>query len=212
MLSGTDLNYAFSLGLDDVNSYDYDNYSSVASSYATDNGGSARLGAPSRESREPAMSKKELVGTPKPKVHTHHHHHDAAVPEPVAIRPASAKAAMSPQPSNSTFDTIFSSPTPEQKIQMLSMELSRQRDLMEQQRQSNVGYFDKLMSKRKDVLKFILFSLVILFALSIHHHVKHYYKAFFQTRVLTPPKEFGVRAIYPLVIIFVLWNLRVFVR
>ena len=216
MLSGTDLNYAFAFALDDVNNgggmfseYGGSKYSSIGT---LDDGHSSMSSMSSVSTKRSAA-----VASPPSKPSQHK--------DPVVIKSkthdledvprapqSSHKLAPPPQASNVPYDSIFSHPSPEQKIQFLSNELSRQRELLEQQRLSNVGYFDKLMARRKELLKFALFSLIILLALSIHYHVKHYYKTFFQSHVLTPPKEFGIRLIYPVVILFIVWNLRVFVR
>jgi hypothetical protein len=99
--------------------------------------------------------------------------------------------------------------TTEERLQTLSHEIQKQKEYMEQNR---VGYIDKLMSKRRDILKMIMFCLVILLALSSHMVIKHYYRSFLDTTDLTPTKEFFVRIAYPLVILFALWNSRLFIR
>jgi hypothetical protein len=209
MLSGTDLNQAFSFALDEshgtpYNDYGTSKYSSIDS--YNDSTSSAHVAPPKRSS-----SAREAMAPAPSKMH-HKEASQKVKHTDIEHVVASMKAAPPPQPSNGNYDNIFTHPSPEQKIQMLSNELTRQRDMLEQQRMSNVGYFEKLMSRRKDLLKFMLFSLILLLAFSIHIHVKHYYKAFFQNHVLTPAKEFGVRLVYPVVVLFILWNLRVFVR
>ena len=203
MLSGTDLNYAFSFALDDVNT-GADHTGSKYSGYGTHGDSpSSHANSSKRSLVSPSSSSRDsMAPSPSKQVRSKVDADD--------IAPSPPKMAPPPQASN--YDTIFTHTSPEQKIQMLSQELYRQRELMEHHRLSNVGYFDKLMARRKELLKFLLFSLIILLALSIHTQIKHYYKAFFQSHVLTPGKEFGIRMVYPLVVIFILWNLRVFVR
>jgi hypothetical protein len=99
--------------------------------------------------------------------------------------------------------------TTEEKLQSLSHELQKQKEYMEQNR---VGYIDKLLNKRRDILKMVMFCLVILLALSFHTVIKHYYKLYFESCVLTPTKEFFLRMVYPVVILFALWNSRLLVR
>lgn len=207
MLSGTDLNQAFSFALDEGSGGPYQDYGGASKYSSIDSYNDSSVApSPKRSSSPPAAS-----ASPSPSKSHHKDHHKKHDIDHVV---SSMKSPVPPpQPSNVNYDSIFSNhPSPEQKIQMLSHELTRQKDMLEQQRLSNVGYFEKLMAKRKDLLKFMLFSLILLFAFSIHIHVKHYYKAFFQNNVLTPAKEFGVRAVYPIVVLFILWNLRVFVR
>jgi hypothetical protein len=100
--------------------------------------------------------------------------------------------------------------SPEEKIDMLTNELRRQREASEQQR--SVGYLDKLLSKKKDILRMLMFACVVLLALSVHCVAEHYYKVFFDNTILTPWREFAMRAVYPLLVMFVLWNVRAFVK
>ena len=95
--------------------------------------------------------------------------------------------------------------TTEEKLQTLTHELTRQKEYLESQR---LGYFDKLMSRRRDVMKLIMFCLIILLALSIHTNIKHYYRVFFDTNVVTGQKEVLLRLMYPAAILFALWNSR----
>lgn len=99
--------------------------------------------------------------------------------------------------------------TTEEKLHTLSQELQRQREYLEQQR---VGYFDKLISRRRDLLKLVMFCLIIILALSIHGTVKHYYRVFFDTNVMTGGKELLIRIAYPLAILFAMWNTRILIR
>lgn len=101
--------------------------------------------------------------------------------------------------------------SPDEKIELLSAELRRQREQTEQQRASG-GYLDKLMSKKKDMLRMVMFACVVLLALSTHFVADHYYHVFFDNNVLTPWREFFVRSIYPTLVVFLLWNIRTFVK
>lgn len=99
--------------------------------------------------------------------------------------------------------------TSDEKLYLLSSELKRQRDLLHQQ-QSQPGYFDKLWNKKKDVMRLLMITLIFMLALSLHWLTKHYLKAHLEASLLTPTKEFLLRAAYPVLILFALWNLRVF--
>jgi hypothetical protein len=80
------------------------------------------------------------------------------------------------------------------------------------EQQKSGGYFDKLMSKKKDILRMLMFACVVLLALSVHTVVKHYYRAFFDNNVLTTWREFALRMIYPIAVVFALWNVRTFLK
>ena len=95
------------------------------------------------------------------------------------------------------------------KLYLLSAEVKRQRDLL--QNQSNqIGYVDRLWNKKKDVVKTVMVSLVFLLALSLHWVFKHYLNEYLNSNLFTPMKEFAIRAMYPLIVVFVVWNLKVF--
>jgi hypothetical protein len=98
--------------------------------------------------------------------------------------------------------------TADQKLFLLTSQLAKQKELFEQQK--GTSYLDKLVAKRKEVLKLVLFSFVILLALSTHSLVKHYLKVYFAEVVLTPTKEFALRLMYPTIVLLLLWNIKVF--
>lgn len=75
---------------------------------------------------------------------------------------------------------------------------------------SGNGYFDKLFSKKKEFFKLVQWVLIIVLAISIHFFVKYYLKYYLNSNDLTFEREMLLRALYPLGVLFVLWNLRVF--
>jgi hypothetical protein len=95
------------------------------------------------------------------------------------------------------------------KINILSDELEKQRMYYEQK--YSTGYIDKLMSKKKEVYKFLSFALIVLLALSVHYMIKHYYKVYFEANVLSPTKDFLMRVVYPVSVLVVMWNIRTFI-
>lgn len=72
------------------------------------------------------------------------------------------------------------------------------------------GYFEKLFSKKKEFFKLVQWVLIVVLAISLHFFIDHYIKNYLTTSDLSPEREFLIRALYPLGILFVLWNLRVF--
>jgi len=74
------------------------------------------------------------------------------------------------------------------------------------------SYFDKLFSKKKDLGRLFQFSLIIVLGLSIHCLIKHYMKTYLSEHDLTFERQLFLRLLYPLSVLFVLWNFKVFVR
>lgn len=81
---------------------------------------------------------------------------------------------------------------------------------MQMQQQESQGYFDKLFSKKKEFFKLIQWVLIIVLAISLHFIIKHYLKQYLSGSDLSPEREFMIRALYPIGVLFILWNLRVF--
>lgn len=75
---------------------------------------------------------------------------------------------------------------------------------------TSAGYFDKLFSKKKEFFKLVQWVLIIVLAVSVHFFVKYYLKYYLTANDLTFEREMILRALYPLGILFILWNLRVF--
>ena len=103
--------------------------------------------------------------------------------------------------------------TPDEKVNLLSAELKRQRDMNQNQLQqapSQPGYLDRLWGKKRDVLKLVMFMLVFMLALSLHWVAKYYMKEYLDANALTTGKEFMFRMLYPSAVLFIVWNMRVF--
>jgi hypothetical protein len=98
--------------------------------------------------------------------------------------------------------------TADQKLHLLSAELSKQKEMFETQKGNN--YVDKLLSKKRDIIKLLSISFVILFAISVHYMVDHYLRKYFEDNMLTSGKEFLIRCMYPALVLFALWNIKAF--
>lgn len=101
--------------------------------------------------------------------------------------------------------------TQEAKIALLVNELKKQQKLTANMQQQS-SYLDKLFAKKKDVLKIVQFSLIIVLAMSIHFIIDHYLKYYIKNNDLTFERELIIRLIYPLSIIFIIWNFKTFLR
>lgn len=108
----------------------------------------------------------------------------------------------------------------EQRISALTAELQRQNQHQYYQKMlagqtqtvADDSYWDKLISKKKDVIKFIHSGLIILFAISLHFVVDFLLKNYIQTHEISYQREVGIRVLYPLGILFVAWNVITFLK
>lgn len=101
--------------------------------------------------------------------------------------------------------------TQEHKIAILLNELRKQQQLTSNMKQQS-NYLDKLFSKKKDLLKIIQLALVVVLALSLHFIVDHYVKLYIESHDLSFEREVIIRLLYPVSLVFILWNLKVFVK
>ncbi len=89
------------------------------------------------------------------------------------------------------------------------MAIREQQSVRQQSELNEPGYIDKLIVKKRDLLKIIIFALMILLAISIHTAVDYWLKDIATAYQLTYKQELGVRVLYPIVILILLWNLKV---
>ena len=69
----------------------------------------------------------------------------------------------------------------------------------------NTSFWDKLHSKKTEVFKLIMFSLVILLAISFDRLFTFYLSKYINENVLTNNQELLLRLSYPVLIILLLW-------
>jgi len=81
-----------------------------------------------------------------------------------------------------------------------------------QQQGESSSYFDKLFSKRKEIYKVLQLSLIITLGLSIHFLIDHYLSKYLADNEMSFERQLILRLMYPLAVLFILWNLRVFVK
>jgi cation transport ATPase len=91
-------------------------------------------------------------------------------------------------------------PAPQQQQQPEKRERERERE--------RPSYFDTMLYKRKDVLKLISIAVIILLALSLHAVVDFGLKEVIMTGDFTFKQEMGIRLLYPVAIVFFLWNMK----
>lgn len=73
-------------------------------------------------------------------------------------------------------------------------------------------YFEKLSNKKKDLGKLIQFTLIIVLGLSIHYLIDYYLNNYISNSDFSFERKLILRLLYPLSVLFILWNLKVFVR
>lgn len=77
---------------------------------------------------------------------------------------------------------------------------------------SQPSYVDKLMAKKKELGRILQFALIIMLGLSLHYIVDHYLKNYISEHDLSPERQLFLRLLYPFAVLFLLWNLKVFVK
>ena len=97
------------------------------------------------------------------------------------------------------------------RIAVLINELKKQQKIVANIENQN-SYFDKMAAKRKDVMRIFQLSLVIVLALSIHFIIDHYLKDYIKNNDLSFERELVLRLLYPVAIVFIIWNIKVFVK
>jgi hypothetical protein len=74
------------------------------------------------------------------------------------------------------------------------------------------SFFGALWSKRKDMIKYLILSIVILLGLSMHSALEYYVKKYILENDLSSKNETLLRFVYPLGVFALLWILKVFYR
>lgn len=115
-----------------------------------------------------------------------------------------------PKPSN-LVPTNSTNNTQDPRIAVLVNELRKQQKLTASLQQQT-GYIDKLFAKKKDMLKIFQLSLIIVLAMSIHFIIDYYTRNYLKNNDLTFERELIIRMLYPVSIIFILWNMKAFIK
>ena len=77
---------------------------------------------------------------------------------------------------------------------------------------TTTSYMDKLFSKKKEIWKALQITLIIILALSIHFIIDHYMKIYMASNDLSFERDLFLRLLYPIAILFLLWNIKTFIR
>ena len=115
--------------------------------------------------------------------------------------------------------SIMSPPVMPQQIQSIPQQYQPQQPQPQPQPQRIVdmeyekpSYFDKLFSKKRELWKALQIALIIILALSLHVLIDYYMKMYFSNNALSFERDLLIRLLYPIGIIFLLWNSKAFIR
>lgn len=101
----------------------------------------------------------------------------------------------------------------DQKIAALVAELKKKKgSAASVPAEAEPGYFDKLFGKKKELYKVLQLSLIITLGLSLHFMIDHYLAKYLSENEMSFERQLLLRALYPAAVLFVVWNLRVFVK
>lgn len=76
----------------------------------------------------------------------------------------------------------------------------------------NMGYIDKLMNKKKELGRMLQYALIIALGLSIHFLVDEYIKYYIANNDVSVERQVIIKILYPISLVFILWNLKALVR
>lgn len=135
----------------------------------------------------------------------------------VSSSKAQPPAVLNPPQQPSLYDasTINKQYEQEQKLMNILTEIKKQKSQQgssDSVVESQPSYIDKLFAKKKEVWKFLQLALIVVLALSLHHLIEHYLKYYINNTDLSFERELFIRLLYPLAIIFLMWNFKVFAK
>jgi hypothetical protein len=123
----------------------------------------------------------------------------------------SAPQLQLPQPSNNVSSGFQPSSNSDPRIAVLLNELKKQQAITASMQEQS-GYLDRLFSKKKDMLKVFQLALIIVLAMSIHFVIDHYLRNYLKNNDLTFERELLIRVLYPFALLFILWNMKAFLK
>ncbi len=155
------------------------------------------VGGPTIEVHHDArpVASQPVVLSPMNHVPTPHHH-----PAPPGVPLATADPLSAPQHASSAHTPFYPEPAP--------FVYAQPQQAAEPRKAQGDGYLDALAARRKDVLKLTILALMITLGIGLHALLSHYTNAWIEAGQFTAKQEFLARLIYPLGVLFALWNLK----
>ena len=139
---------------------------------------------------------------------------EARVPQSAQVQERQTVQTAQYSPQNSMYDaSVFNKQyDQEQRIMRAIQELKKRKEESVPSGNAQPSYFDKLFGKKKEIGKILQASLIIVLGLSVYFLIDHYLKEYLSNHDLSFERQLFLRLLYPLSILFIIWNLRVFVK
>jgi hypothetical protein len=99
----------------------------------------------------------------------------------------------------------------DQKLALLVSELKK-KSAVTAEPVDKPSYFDRLFGKKKEVYRILQLALIITLGISFHFLIDFYLNKYITDNEMSFERQLLIRLMYPLAVLFLLWNLRVFVR
>jgi hypothetical protein len=119
-----------------------------------------------------------------------------------------AAAVGTPQYDQNSFHRQFEQ---EQQQRMMLQDWNNRRAPQQQMYYANLpsepSYWDKMVSKKKEVMRFLQSAMIILLAISIHTVIDFVLKHYLQQYDLSYEKELLIRVLYPVGVLLIAWNI-----
>ena len=74
--------------------------------------------------------------------------------------------------------------------------------------QKQPSYVEQLWANKRDIIKYVVFSFVIVVGLSIHGIAKFVLNHVLEGQALSFSHELSIRVVYPLIVVFLIWNMK----
>lgn len=94
------------------------------------------------------------------------------------------------------------------QIQRIAQKMNKEKETFKASEDDS--YLDKLWSKKRDITKLLVFTCIVLIALSLHSFIEFYMKHLFQTSIFSFKQQAMVKAAYPVTVLILLWNMKAF--
>ena len=128
--------------------------------------------------------------------------------EHIQPKPIPNKRSQTPQYDNSKFNSQFEMEKfyqAQQQQQNTSPQIQQKNDT-----EYEPTYIDKMVSKRKELMKVLTFSMIIMLAIAVHTTFDFWVKESVVLYGWSYNHELGLRLFYPFLLLFILWNFKTF--
>ena len=113
-----------------------------------------------------------------------------------------------PPPVEKPLPIIQQKNTPPPPKEMYYHEEPKQPIYIQQPQQHSDSFFDKIASKRFEILKVFSFALIIVLAISIDRVSTYYLTQYVTNSILTSTQELLLRTSYPITVLIIIWLLK----